>query len=247
LTRHRCPRFTVFPHCPSLDGPFKVDQAILSRSSAFYRVLPTALPPSFPSGGASPGVLVPFSTMGSVGYIPRGSTLRYRPRPRFLTAIAGILPTDPFRAYFISEALLGFSLQGFPLETQRPRLIAESIPPAVPTVTTVPLPRVPRTASGRGRVDFRVSPRPSPFALKRPVRVSSGPFPSWVSSSLGVYLPPMMEGLSPHLSCAPCAQAPARVPDRTALQSLLHRRWSSPLSRLRPPFEVLRHRSRLAA
>jgi len=45
--------------------------------------------------------------------LPRGSTLEYRPRPRFLTVIAAILPANPCQAYFILEALLGFPFRVF--------------------------------------------------------------------------------------------------------------------------------------
>jgi len=45
--------------------------------------------------------------------LPRSSTLEYRPRPRFRTVIAAILPTNPFQAYFIPESAHGLSLQGF--------------------------------------------------------------------------------------------------------------------------------------
>jgi len=113
LARRRVSRLAVFLRRPSLDGR-GVCRAILSRGSAFYRVSRTTLPPSF-RGSASPGLSVPFSAVGLAGYVPRSSTLGYRPRPRFLTVLAGILPANPFRACFIPEALLGFSLQGVPL------------------------------------------------------------------------------------------------------------------------------------
>jgi len=48
--------------------------------------------------------------------LPRGSTLEYRPRPRFRTVIAAILPANPFQAYFIPESAPGLSLQGFLLK-----------------------------------------------------------------------------------------------------------------------------------
>lgn len=98
--------------------PRSVDRGSVERFSLAVQPssgpAPVRLPPSF-RGGASLGVLVPFSAMGSAGYIPRSSILGYRPRPRFLTVLAGILPADPFRACFVPEALLGFSLQGVPL------------------------------------------------------------------------------------------------------------------------------------
>lgn len=81
--------------------------------------------------------------------LPRGSTLEYSPRPRFFTVIAGILPAHPFRAYFIPEALLGFSLQGFPLERRPRNSSLRGFPHVVPTVATASFARGSRTSVQR--------------------------------------------------------------------------------------------------
>jgi len=106
-------RSAVFLRYPSLVR--RVCRVILLHGSAFYRVFPVRLASVLMRRRLSWG-FVPFSAIGCSGYVPRASTLGYRPRPRFLTVLAGILPVHPLQAYFILEALLGFSLQGFPLE-----------------------------------------------------------------------------------------------------------------------------------
>ena len=78
-----------------------------------------ALAPPCPSSferGASPGVPGPLQRqltgrLHLPGFQPRVTL----PRPRFLPAFAAILPACQFRACFIPEALLRFTLQGFPL------------------------------------------------------------------------------------------------------------------------------------
>jgi hypothetical protein len=88
--------------------------------------------------------------------------------------------------------------------------------------------------------------RPSPFAMTPPVTETPRPFPSWASSSLGIYRPLVMGNSRSHLSCAFVASGlPRRSPAASTLQSLLHRRRTLPLSRPRPPFEVLRRWSPL--
>jgi len=87
--------------------------------------------------------------------LPRGSILGYHPRPRFLAVLAGILPVHPFRAYFIPEALLGFSLQGVPLERRPESSSLPGSPLVVPTVATASFRWVPRTPRQKAWVDFR--------------------------------------------------------------------------------------------
>jgi len=89
---------------------------ILSRNSAFYRVLPLhdAFRPF--AECASHGVLdFPSAPSDSPATSPEISLPGTRPRLRFLTVLASLHPAIPFQAYFILEALLGFSLQGVPL------------------------------------------------------------------------------------------------------------------------------------
>lgn len=146
----RCAVFLLDP------SPYRreSDKGILSCGSASFRVLPV-LPCPRPQAGAPLVRFSPLQHRQMRQLLPRGSTLEYRPRLRFLTVLAGILPAHPFQAYFIPEALLGFSLQGFPLE-QRPE---SSSPPGsplvVPTVATASLVGVPRNSVTKAWVDFR--------------------------------------------------------------------------------------------
>jgi len=77
--------------------------------------LASPCPSSF-ERGASPGFSVPLQRhvtgrLHIPGFQPRVAL----PRPRFHPAFAAILPACQFRACFIPEALLRFTLQGFPL------------------------------------------------------------------------------------------------------------------------------------
>jgi len=131
--------------------------------------------------------------------LPRGSILEYRPRPRFLTVMAAILPANPFQAYFILEALLGFPFRGF-----------FSNAGSIAFATNFPScrsrwPLTSRAVLGiqqEAWVDFRVLPNIRArshcrSALAHPTR----PIPSWALSSLGFFRLKKMGSLRLHLSC----------------------------------------------
>jgi len=69
---------------------------------------------------------------------PRASISWVRPRPRFLPAIAAFHPANSSQAYFIPEALLGFSLQGFPLDSRPEHLHTQHPLVSFRLVATVP-------------------------------------------------------------------------------------------------------------
>ena len=108
------------------------------------------------------------------GFHPRVSL----PRPRFLPAFAAILPACQSRACFIPEALLRFTLQGFPLERRLGSFPRPSCPLAVTTVATAISWRVSGTTPrGLDRLQgFAL--RSSPFSFPRPVKSLGWPFPS---------------------------------------------------------------------
>jgi hypothetical protein len=103
----------------SFPGPIEAiqsDHARLPFDPLQGVALATPCPSSF-ERGASPGFFVPLQRhltgrLHIPGFHPRVAL----PRPRFLPAFAAILPACHFRACFIPEALLRFTLQGFPLE-----------------------------------------------------------------------------------------------------------------------------------
>jgi len=78
--------------------------------------LASPCPSSF-KRGASPGFSIPLQRhLTGRLHLPAFHRRVPLPRPRFLPAFAAILPACQFRACFIPEALLRFTLQGFPLE-----------------------------------------------------------------------------------------------------------------------------------
>jgi len=69
----------------------------------------------------------PFSTIGPAGYSP-GFHARGSPTSAVSTACAGLHPAGPFRAYFIPEALLGFSPSGVSPRPSARALLALGFP-----------------------------------------------------------------------------------------------------------------------
>jgi len=223
-------RSAVFPRLPAPADANRTGDPLLRLGRLQGSFGPPCPPPFL--GAPLLGFFVPLQHHRSGRLLPRGPNLEYRPHPRFRTVLAGILPTSPLRACFIPEALLGFSLQGFPLVRRLRRFRAEDPLLPFPSVATAALTGclgLPASQS-LGRLQG-FSLRTSPFSSALSFRPSRRPFPSWVSSSLGVFLPSVMGRLRRHLSCARVDRSPARVAVRPALQSLLHRRWSRPLSR----------------
>jgi hypothetical protein len=143
----------------------------------------------------------PSAPSDSPATYPEISLSGIRPRLRFLTAFASLHPAIPFQAYFILEALLGFSLQGVPL-----RRSALGLSPRAPLVSFPRWPPFP-CAGCLGLLHAKAGSTSGVFTPSEsvrddePVRVSSRPFPSWASSSLGILLEPMMEGFHLHLFC----------------------------------------------
>jgi len=77
--------------------------------------------------------------MRQTGYTSKGTTpWSHSRRPRFLTAIAALHPANPFHAYFIPEALMGFSLQGFLLDARPEHLHTQHPLVSFRQVATVP-------------------------------------------------------------------------------------------------------------
>jgi len=142
-------------------------RAILSHGSAFYRVFPAHLASvllrrrlSWGSTSPSAPSEPPATCPECPPRVPPTSTVSHRPR--------GHSSDCSFPGLFHPGSTPGVLPSGDSPRTQRSRLITESSPLVVATVATVPLSRVPRTAREKGWLDFRVSPRPSPFAVKKP-------------------------------------------------------------------------------
>jgi len=204
--------FLTYPNSERRESCGTASRTVQPASRCNSRTLPS----SFLTKAPLVRISLPYSTIKSVGYWPRGSTLRYRPRLRFLPVIADILPTDPFQAYFILEALMGFALQGVPLENQAEHSSRSTSPHAVPvkvaTCTIRSLPR--RRAIGAGRLQG-VARFSSPFTSPGRVSAPARPFPSWASSSLGACHSQTMGNLRSHLPCTFTTRTPER--GRTAM------------------------------
>jgi hypothetical protein len=139
----------------------------------------------------------PFSAIRSSGYcsrfhprLPPTSPVSHRPRehPFRMTH---------FRVYFAPIALLGFSLQGFPLLRRLRCSSQRTAPPVVAMAATRPYVRRPRNACTKAWLNFRgLTIRSSPFAEPGLLRHKPWPLPSWVSPSLGNYRTTTMRSVS---------------------------------------------------
>jgi hypothetical protein len=176
---------------------------ILSCGSASFRVLrsgrlaPRTLPPAVPPLLGFPPLQRHREEPVLSLEVPPSST---PPRSRFRTVLARFFPARPLRACFIPQALLGFSLQGFP-------------------PTGVPLARRHTGASpGSGFVRAAASvsgrPRPIPFLLQIAPPWGLSSRRRWRASRDAVRLSCAWRARAPEgprVGCAPEVASPAEV------------------------------------